>query len=63
MRLRTAIDASISSTRPRRPAGTPNRAFRAAHVTLGAASGDLTGAQTVIDGFWFGLAKRSIQVA
>src|SRR5262249_1174847 len=31
--------------------------------TLGAASGDLTGAQTVIDSVWFGLAKRSIQVA
>ena len=31
-------------------------------VTLGAAAGDLTGAQTIIDGFWYGLAKRSIQV-
>jgi 4,5-DOPA dioxygenase extradiol len=37
--------------------------FAPLFVTLGAASGDLTGAQTVIDGFWFGLAKRSIQVA
>jgi 4,5-DOPA dioxygenase extradiol len=37
--------------------------FAPLFVTLGAASGDLTGARTVIDGFWFGLAKRSIQVA
>ncbi len=37
--------------------------FAPLFVTLGAASGDLTGAQTVIDGFWFGLAKRSIQIA
>jgi 4,5-DOPA dioxygenase extradiol len=37
--------------------------FAPLFVTLGAAAGDLTGAQTVIDGFWFGLAKRSIQVA
>ena len=37
--------------------------FAPLFVTLGAASGDLSGAQTVIDGFWFGLAKRSIQVA
>jgi len=37
--------------------------FAPLFVTLGAASGDLTGAQTVIDGFWLGLAKRSIQVA
>ena len=36
--------------------------FAPLFVTLGAASDDLTGAQTVIDGFWFGLAKRSIQV-
>jgi hypothetical protein len=26
-------------------------------------SGDLSGARTVIDGFWFGLAKRSVEVA
>jgi 4,5-DOPA dioxygenase extradiol len=37
--------------------------FAPLFVTLGAASGDLAGAQTVIDGFWFGLAKRSIQIA
>ena len=37
--------------------------FAPLFVTLGAASGDLTGARTVIDGFWYGLAKRSIQVA
>ena len=36
--------------------------FAPLFVTLGAASGDLAGAQTVIDGFWYGLAKRSIQV-
>jgi len=36
--------------------------FAPLFVTLGAAAGDLTGAQTVIDGFWYGLAKRSIQV-
>jgi 4,5-DOPA dioxygenase extradiol len=37
--------------------------FAPLFVTLGAAAGDLQGARTVIDGFWFGLAKRSIQVA
>ena len=37
--------------------------FAPLFVTLGAAAGDLSGAQTVIDGFWYGLAKRSIQVA
>jgi len=37
--------------------------FAPLFVTLGAAAGDLTGARTVIDGFWYGLAKRSIQVA
>jgi 4,5-DOPA dioxygenase extradiol len=37
--------------------------FAPLFVTLGATAGDLTGARTVIDGFWFGLAKRSIQVA
>ena len=29
----------------------------------GAATGDLSGARTVFDGFWFGLAKRSIEIA
>ena len=37
--------------------------FAPLFVTLGATAGDLAGARTVIDGFWFGLAKRSIQVA
>ena len=37
--------------------------FAPLFVTLGAASGDLSGARTIIDGFWFGLAKRSIEVA
>jgi 4,5-DOPA dioxygenase extradiol len=37
--------------------------FAPLFVTLGAASGELSGARTVIDGFWFGLAKRSIEVA
>ena len=37
--------------------------FAPLFVTLGAAAGDLSGARTVIDGFWFGLAKRSIEVA
>jgi 4,5-DOPA dioxygenase extradiol len=37
--------------------------FAPLFVTLGAAAGDLSGATTVIDGFWYGLAKRSIQVA
>jgi 4,5-DOPA dioxygenase extradiol len=36
--------------------------FAPLFVTLGAA-GDLTGARTVIDGFWLGLAKRSIEIA
>jgi 4,5-DOPA dioxygenase extradiol len=36
--------------------------FAPLFVTLGAAGGDLTTARTVIDGFWLGLAKRSIQV-
>lgn len=37
--------------------------FAPLFVTLGAAAGDLSGAKTVIDGFWYGLAKRSIQIA
>ena len=37
--------------------------FAPLFVTLGAAAGDLTGARTVIDGFWLGLAKRSIEIA
>jgi 4,5-DOPA dioxygenase extradiol len=37
--------------------------FAPLFVTLGAADGDLGGARSVIDGFWLGLAKRSIQVA
>ena len=36
--------------------------FAPLFVTLGAVSGDLSGARTVIDGFWLGLAKRSIEV-
>jgi 4,5-DOPA dioxygenase extradiol len=36
--------------------------FAPLFVTLGAAGGDLGLARTVIDGFWLGLAKRSIQV-
>jgi len=36
--------------------------FAPLFVTLGAAAGDVTGADTVIDGFWMGMAKRSIQV-
>jgi 4,5-DOPA dioxygenase extradiol len=37
--------------------------FAPLFVTLGAAAGDLSGARTVIDGFWYGLAKRSIEVS
>jgi 4,5-DOPA dioxygenase extradiol len=37
--------------------------FAPLFVTLGAAAGDLSGARTVIDGFWYGLAKRSLQLA
>ena len=36
--------------------------FAPLFVTLGAAGGDLTAQRTVIDGFWLGLAKRSIQL-
>lgn len=36
--------------------------FAPLFVTLGAAAGDLSAAETVIDGFWLGMAKRSIQV-
>jgi 4,5-DOPA dioxygenase extradiol len=36
--------------------------FAPLFVTLGAAAGELGEARTVIDGFWYGLAKRSIQV-
>ena len=34
--------------------------FAPLFVTLGASDGDLAGARSVIDGFWLGLAKRSI---
>jgi 4,5-DOPA dioxygenase extradiol len=36
--------------------------FAPLFVTLGASDGDMANARTVIDGFWLGLAKRSIQV-
>jgi 4,5-DOPA dioxygenase extradiol len=36
--------------------------FAPLFVTLGAAEGDLASQRTVIDGFWLGLAKRSIQL-
>ena len=36
--------------------------FAPLFVTLGAADGDLAAARSMIDGFWLGLAKRSIQV-
>jgi 4,5-DOPA dioxygenase extradiol len=36
--------------------------FAPLFVTLGAAADDLSHAGTVIDGFWLGMAKRSIQV-
>ncbi len=36
--------------------------FAPLFVTLGAAESDISGQRTVIDGFWGGLAKRSIQV-
>ena len=36
--------------------------FAPLFITLGASGGDLASARTVIDGFWLGLAKRSIQV-
>jgi 4,5-DOPA dioxygenase extradiol len=36
--------------------------FTPLFVTLGAAAADLTGVRTVIDGFWMGMAKRSIEV-
>ena len=35
--------------------------FAPLFVTLGAAEGDLRAAASVIDGFWMGLAKRSVQ--
>ena len=35
--------------------------FAPLFVTLGAGEADLAGARTVIDGFWGGLAKRSVQ--
>ncbi|MGK4580038.1 dioxygenase family protein [Kitasatospora sp. HPMI-4] len=35
--------------------------FAPLFVTLGAAEGDLASQRSVIDGFWMGLAKRSIQ--
>ena len=35
--------------------------FAPLFVALGAAEGDLTGQHTVIDGYWMGMAKRSVQ--
>jgi len=37
--------------------------FAPLFVTLGAADGELDSARSVIDGFWLGLAKRSIQLS
>jgi 4,5-DOPA dioxygenase extradiol len=36
--------------------------FAPLFVTLGAGEADLAGQRSVIDGFWMGLAKRSIQL-
>jgi len=36
--------------------------FAPLFVTLGAAADELTTQRTVIDGFWFGLARRSVQL-
>jgi 4,5-DOPA dioxygenase extradiol len=36
--------------------------FAPLFLTLGAAEDELTGQRTVIDGYWFGMAKRSIQI-
>jgi 4,5-DOPA dioxygenase extradiol len=36
--------------------------FAPLFVTLGAGEDELTGQRTVIDGFWLGMAKRSIQI-
>jgi 4,5-DOPA dioxygenase extradiol len=35
--------------------------FAPLSVTLGAATDELTTQRTVIDGFWLGLARRSVQ--
>ncbi|TQK45126.1 4,5-DOPA dioxygenase extradiol [Streptomyces sp. SLBN-118] len=35
--------------------------FAPLFVTLGVSEGELTGGRSVIDGFWMGLAKRSVQ--
>lgn len=36
--------------------------FAPLFVTLGAAADEVSDARTVIDGFWFGMAKRSVQL-
>ncbi|HEV3169491.1 MAG TPA: dioxygenase, partial [Actinocrinis sp.] len=36
--------------------------FAPLFVTLGAGEADLTAQRSVIDGFWMGMAKRSIQL-
>ena len=58
------IDALIDFEH-KAPAGRLNHPrtehFAPLFVALGAAEGDLTGQHTVIDGYWMGMAKRSVQ--
>jgi len=58
------VDALLDFER-RSPAGRlahpRSEHFAPLFVTLGAGEADLAGARTVIDGFWAGLAKRSVQ--
>ncbi|MFW6694529.1 dioxygenase [Streptomyces sp. MAR4 CNX-425] len=58
------VDALLDFTR-KAPAGRlahpRTEHFAPLFVTLGAAEDDLAGQRSVIDGFWMGLAKRSLQ--
>ena len=65
-RWRPATSTRCWTSRTRRPAGQlahpRTEHFAPLFVTLGAAEGELGSQRTVIDGFWMGLAKRSVQV-
>ena len=55
--------SSISPTRPRSRGPRPAyRALAPLFVTLGAGEDDLPAQRPVIEGFWGGLAKRSVQL-
>jgi hypothetical protein len=55
-------EESPSSRRPGREVRLRTEHFAPLFVTLGAAEAEFDTQRSVIDGFWLGMAKRSIQI-